>query len=539
MRLVTNLPEFYNDICEVIRLFITAPEIQLIDAESANACDAHGDKADANACCEHGNEADANACDAHGNVADANACDAHGDEANSNACGEHGGEPEATVTHSHTEQDGMWRERFEYGGVSHERSLSVPDGDALERKKQLKRLIKHALYELLRDATGVRPPWGSLTGIRPTRLIYEAMDDGMSGEAAISWLCGTFDVSRHKAALLDEIVQVQRPLMKHDQNEFDLYIGIPFCTTRCSYCSFASDELGRGALVEPYIEALLREIELTGRMMRERGYRVRASYMGGGTPTALSAPQLERMIAAAQREFPDSIEWTCEAGRPDTIDRDKLQVLLDAGITRISINPQTLCDDTLALIGRRHTTRDIMDAYELARSMGFGDINMDLIAALPGEDMAAFERSMRGVCKLAPDSVTVHTLAIKRASKLHELNYRQADADSAQRMVELARELAHDAGYKPYYLYRQKYMAGNLENVGYARPGKACLYNIDVMEETTNNLALGAGAITKWIFPERRRIERAANVRNIELYIQRVDEMAQRKADVIDMYKGV
>ena len=482
MILSTQLPEFFNDICEVIRLFITAPEIRL--------------------------EEDAP------------------EQAAADGC----------VRHMHSEQDGVWRETFEYDGARRAGELPVPEGDALERKKQLKRLIKHTLYELLRDHLGVRPPWGSLTGIRPTRLIYEAMERGMDERAAVEWLTRTFDVAPHKAELLRGIAGVQRPLMQHSANEFDLYIGIPFCTTRCAYCSFASDELGRGRLVEPYLEALLREIELTGRMMRERGFAVRASYMGGGTPTALSAPQLERVIAAAQREFPGSVEWTCEAGRPDTIDRDKLQVLLDAGITRISINPQTLCDETLELIGRRHTTRDTIEDYELARAMGFDDINMDLIAALPGEDIAAFERSMRGVCELGPESVTVHTLAIKRASKLHEKNYAQVDAQTAQRMVELARALAAESGYLPYYLYRQKYMAGNLENVGYARPGKACLYNIDIMEETTHNLALGAGAITKWIFPEHRRIERAANVRNIELYIQRVDEMAARKAEIIDMY---
>ena len=483
MILVTQLPEFFNDICEVIRLFIAAPEIRM-----------PGDP----------NEQEAR----DGRV----------------------------IEHTHEEKDGIWRETFIYEGASRTGEMAVPDGGALEYKKQLKRLIKHTLYELLRDHLGIRPPWGSLTGIRPTRLIYEAMERGMDERSAMDWLENTFDVSARKASLLRDIVDVQRPLINHPMNEFDLYIGIPFCTTRCSYCSFASDELGRGALVEPYIEALLREIELTGRMMRERGFRVRASYMGGGTPTALNAKQLERVIAAAQREFPESIEWTCEAGRPDTIDRDKLNVLLSAGITRISINPQTLCDDTLELIGRRHTTQETIEAYELARGMGFTDINMDLIAALPGEDMDTFEKSMAGVCELAPDSVTVHTLAIKRASKLHEKNYTQVGAGTAGRMVEQARDMAYAAGYRPYYLYRQKYMAGNLENVGYAKPDKACLYNIDVMEETTHNLALGAGAISKCIFPEHRRIERAANVRNIELYIQRVDEMAQRKREIIDMY---
>lgn len=477
MILRTDLPEFFNDICEVVRLFISVSEIRL--AEDGQAAD---------------------------------------------------------LIHTHSERGGQWREAFDYIGARRESALDIPDGDALERKKQLKRLIKHTLYLLLRDELGVRPPWGSLTGIRPTRLVYEALDGGMGEGEALSWLSRTFDVSERKSALLGEIVRAQRPVMTHDMGVFDLYIGIPFCTTRCAYCSFASDELGNGRMVEPYLEALEREIALAGELMRARGLKVRAAYMGGGTPTALSAGQLGRVIDAAQREFPGAIEWTCEAGRPDTIDRGKLQALLDRGITRISINPQTLCDRTLDIIGRRHTTRDTMAAYELARSMGFDDINMDLIAALPGEDAADFERTMRGVCRLAPESITVHTLAIKRASRLHERGYHQVDASTAQRMVELARDMAHDAGYAPYYLYRQKYMAGNLENVGYSRPGRACLYNIDIMEETTCNLALGAGAISKWIFPEHRRIERAANVRSIELYIQRLDEMVERKARMVAMY---
>lgn len=480
MILSSTLPEFFNDICEVIRLFISAPEIRPA---------AEGEAPD--------------------------------------------------VIHTHAEASGKWTEIFQFEGESRRAELSIPDGNALERKKQLKRLIKHTLYLLLRDHTGIKPPWGSLTGIRPTRLIYEAMEKGMDASHAVKWLSEAFDVSPRKAGLLCEVIEAQRPVIGHPNDEFDLYIGIPFCTTRCAYCSFASDELGNGKLVEPYIAALMHEIEAAGRLMRERGFKVRAAYMGGGTPTALNAKQLERVIAAAQRAFPNAIEWTCEAGRPDTIDRAKLQVLLDAGITRISINPQTLCDRTLELVGRRHTARDTIEAYNLARSMGFTDINMDLIAALPDESLAEFERSMGGVCALSPESITVHTLAIKRASKLHELNYRQVDAGEALGMVEAGRRMAGEAGYIPYYLYRQKYMAGNLENVGYSKPDHVCLYNIDVMEETTHNLALGAGAISKWIFPEQRRIERAANVRNIELYIQRVDEMVQRKAAVIDMYMHI
>ena len=484
MKLVTNLAEFYNDISEVIRVFLQAPEIEL---------------------CEGAPELPLCADD-------------------------------QTVLHLHTEADGVWREQFAYSGAAEQAERPVPQGDELERKKQLKRLVKHTLYLLLKRVTGKRPPWGSLTGIRPTRLIYESLERGLDMDAAEAQLCAEFDTEPAKARLLRDIIEVQRPVYYHAPELFDLYIGIPFCTTKCAYCSFASDELGNGKLVEPYIAALLREIALCGALMRERGYAVRAAYIGGGTPTALSADQLGRVIEAAQAEFPGAVEWTCEAGRPDTITAEKLSRMQALGMSRISINPQTMCDATLELIGRRHDSAETLRAYALARDMGFDDINMDLIAALPGEDEGIFADTLQKVIAAAPESVTVHTLAIKRASKLHERQYTQADPEAAQRMVEHARAELCAAGYAPYYLYRQKYMAGNLENVGYAKPGKACLYNIDIMEETTHNLALGAGAITKWIFPAHRRIERAPNVRNVEQYIARVDEMVERKRAVLDMW---
>jgi len=240
------------------------------------------------------------------------------------------------------------------------------------------------------------------------------------------------------------------------------------------------------------------------------------------------------VLSAAQKYFPGAREWTVEAGRPDTIDRDKLTVMKEHEITRISVNPQTFSDETLRIIGRAHTSKDTLDAYRLAREMGFDHINMDLIAALPGEGMKEFENTLRITTDLHPESVTVHTLAIKRSSKLHEQGYTQIGAEAADEMVTFARQTLTEAGYRPYYLYRQKYMAGNLENVGYALPRHACLYNIDNMEETTKILALGAGAITKWLYPRERRIERAPNVRNIEQYIARVAEMVERKRTLID-----
>ena len=449
--------------------------------------------------------------------------------------------------HRFTDDGGVWTDAWASQGKRSVLSRPACEGSPLAAKRLRKRQIKQALYDLLKDLTGMRPPWGSLTGIRPTRLLYEAMEGGMSMEAAVAYVQQAFDVSPDRARLLGEIAQMQAGLREAPEDCFDLYIGIPFCRTRCSYCSFSSGEIGDGKLVEPYVRALLREIELCRDMMAEAGLRLRAGYVGGGTPTAIPCGDLERILDAAQAAFPTAVEWTVEAGRPDTIDGDKLRMLADRGVTRISVNPQTFNDDTLRRIGRAHTGRETVEAYRLARALGFEDINMDVIAALPGEDAADFDRTLDAVCDLAPDSVTVHSLAIKRSSRLHEQltvagnGYGQVSREGAAEMIALARERLTAGGWRPYYLYRQKYMAGNLENVGYAKPGKACLYNIGNMEETVSVLALGAGAITKWLFdPKCRdlRIERAPNVRNIEEYIRRVDEMVRRKREVILQDKG-
>ena len=308
----------------------------------------------------------------------------------------------------------------------------------------------------------------------------------------------------------------------------DVYIGIPFCTTRCAYCSFSSGEIGDGRLVEPYLAALLHEIEACAEMAREMGLHIRVGYIGGGTPSSLTTPQLDRLLAHVERHFGALSEFTVEAGRPDTLDAQKLRMLHDHPVTRISINPQTMNDATLARIGRAHTAKQTVEAYELARSIGFDDINMDVIAALPGEDYAMFAHTLAEIRRLRPESLTVHTLAIKRSSRLHEEKYAQAEQDVA-RMVALGRQTAHDMGMRAYYLYRQKYMAENLENVGYALPGRFCRYNIDNMEETTSILALGAGGISKCVMREEEKILRAPNIANIEQYIDRVDEMIERK----------
>ena len=447
---------------------------------------------------------------------------------------------QAAYEHRILRKNGKIGDRWSHGDRAYTLWGDAPTGTDVQIRRARKRQVKMALYELLKQITGMQPPWGALTGIRPTRLLYEGLDMGLSLPEARARLKTEFDVSEDRAQLLCDIADMQRGVRSVPDGMFDLYIGIPFCRTRCSYCSFSSGEIGRnGKLVAPYTQALLHEIEASARLIREANLRVRAAYIGGGTPTAIPCGDLEAILAAAQREFPGAVEWTVEAGRPDTIDREKLIMLRAHDVSRISVNPQTFNDETLARIGRMHTGEDTVRAYMLARELGFDDINMDLIAALPGETPEIFADTVRRVIELAPESVTVHSLAIKRSSKLHEqlhvsgAGHTQVSSEGAAEMIAFARHSLMDAGWRPYYLYRQKYMAGNLENVGYARPGRACLYNIGNMEETAPVLALGAGGITKWLFERDLRIERAANLKNIEEYINRIDEMVERKRALI------
>ena len=314
-----------------------------------------------------------------------------------------------------------------------------------------------------------------------------------------------------------------------------VYIGIPFCTTRCTYCSFSSGELGKGKLVEPYLDALFREMEECSGMIAATGRQLRAVYVGGGTPTSLNEEQLKRLLDKMMQCFPGAMEYTVEAGRPDTITPGKLAAIKAAGVGRISINPQTMNDETLRIIGRAHTAQQVIDAYAMARLAGIHHINMDVIAGLPGETVADFARTMDFAKQLRPESLTVHTLAIKRSTRLHFENYRFPTGVEAAQMVQLGLDTARALGMQPYYLYRQKNMAGNQENIGYAIPGHACQYNVDIMEETTHILALGAGGISKRVYEDEGHIGRAPNVANIEHYIARVDEMIQRKRELFEV----
>ncbi len=443
------------------------------------------------------------------------------------------------LVHSYQEEDGKAVCAFDFRREMqrHEAVLPIRQeyGDQEEKylvahKRISKRLCKVTLYELLKRVTGRRPPWGSLTGIRPTRLIYERLEAGLTLDEAQQYVEDEFDVSREKSDLLRRIVIEQQKLPAPSVEEADVYISIPFCRTRCAYCSFPGEAVGKGKLIPPYLEALLWEMQEGAKLLKQSDHRLRALYVGGGTPSALNEEQFALLMEETMRLFPDACEYTVEAGRPDTITRGKLETLKRLNVGRISINPQTMNDETLKAIGRDHTALQAEEAFLMAREMGFDDINMDVIAGLPGENAAHFAYTMDRIHTLKPDSLTVHTLAIKRSSRLNLEKYPLPDAAVAADMVRLGAQTADELGLEPYYLYRQKYMAGQQQNVGYTRPGKACLYNIDIMEETTTILAMGAGAISKRVFPDRElRIERAPNVTNVCVYIDRVKEMARRK----------
>lgn len=410
--------------------------------------------------------------------------------------------------------------------------LDAPDqNDKLASKRIRKRAAKLAVFRLLSGLTDIKLPWGSLTGIRPTKLIYERA--GKDKESIISELTDIYGVDREKVLLLLRIIDAQRPYIKPEKDAVDIYVGIPFCRTRCVYCSFASIDATKGeSLIPGYMQALIREIRAMAHMIRACHKRVRCLYIGGGTPTALDDDSFEELLSELAVFMP-YCEYTVEAGRPDTINFKKLELIKGAGAQRISINPQSMNARTLELIGRRHTPEEIRDCFELASTFNFKCINADIIAGLPGENLEDFKYTLEQVEKLSPQNITVHTLSVKKGSALAQNFALNHDANISQEqaglMVENARTVLEKDGYNPYYLYRQKYQAGNLENVGYALKGLVCVYNIDIMEETTDILALGAGGISKRIFPQNGRIERAPNCKNILDYTNRVEEMIGRK----------
>ncbi len=401
-------------------------------------------------------------------------------------------------------------------------------------RAEAKNRIKRRLYVLLMFATGKRLPWGALTGIRPTKIVMTKLQEGMPPEEIAVFMKENYYAGEEKIALCIEIACRERELLAGIDcaGGYSLYIGIPFCPTTCLYCSFPSYPIdGWKGKTGLYLEALFKEMEYAARLTGGRAPDT--VYFGGGTPTSLPAEDLDRLCGKLEALFDmDRVkEFTVEAGRPDSITRDKLRVLKRHGVRRISINPQTMKQETLDLIGRRHTVEDVKEKFAMARGEGFDNINMDLIVGLPEEDMEDVRATMEQVKALAPDSLTVHSLAIKRAARLNTMKevYKDMRIVNTQEMIDMTVRYARGMGLLPYYLYRQKNMAGNFENVGYAVPGKACLYNVLIMEEQQTIIGCGAGTTTKLVIPGQNRIERAETVKNVEHYIRRVDEMIERK----------
>lgn len=384
------------------------------------------------------------------------------------------------------------------------------------------------------------PPWGSLHGIRPVKQFRKLLAQGMADKQVCSYLQQRYGISEQKLDVGLRVAKKELELLR-DQGPRDisLYVGIPFCPTRCAYCSFVSSAIGRmGKYIPDYLEALKKEMEATADIVRQLGLRVRDVYFGGGTPTTLSALQLDELLYTLSQTFDLSAvrEYTVEAGRPDTITRDKLRSLLRNGTDRISINPQTMNQRTLDAIGRRHTVEEVGRAYTLAREMGFGVINMDLIAGLPGESTDDFRYSLDTVCGLAPENITVHTMCIKRAADLRTRREELLDegGTAVRDMLSYAYTRLERDGWQPYYLYRQKDILGDMENVGFAKPGTEGRYNIFIMEEVQTILSMGCCGVTKLVRGEH--IERVYNVRDVLEYVKRIDEMIERKQYVYTFY---
>ena len=401
-------------------------------------------------------------------------------------------------------------------------------------KKEARNVFKRMMYDMLKKLTGRELPWGTLTGVRPTKIVYTLLEEGKNDREIKDYLKKEYYVSEKKGDLAIKVASNEKRLLeKIDYNNgYSLYAGIPFCPTTCLYCSFTSYPLAVWKdRVDTYVDAMLKELEFTSRLMKDK--KLDTFYMGGGTPTTLEPKQLDRVLSFFEEHFDTTglKEYTIEAGRPDSITRDKLLIMKKHGVDRISINPQTMNDDTLKLIGRHHTVEQIKEAFTLARECGFDNINMDLIIGLPGETKEHIERTMREVALLAPDSLTVHSLAIKRAARLNIFweKYKDYAMVNTDDIINMTADCAAAMGMEPYYLYRQKNMAGNFENVGYSKPGREGIYNILIMEEKQTIMAVGAGASTKVVFPEENRIERVENVKDVTTYIENIDEMIDRK----------
>lgn len=414
--------------------------------------------------------------------------------------------------------------------------------------ENIKEDIKRLVFSSLKDITKEEYPWGILVGIRPSKIALKYLEEGKTEEEIIDIFKKKHLAVEEKAKLCIEIAKAEVNFVNNNSKNIAIYIGMAFCPTRCFYCSFAANPIiGNKKLISPYLEALIYEIREMKKYINERKLNIETVYFGGGTPTAISNEEFEVVMEEAYNAFVKGKgvkEFTVECGRPDSITKEKLETMKKFNVTRISINPQTMNDETLKIIGRGHNSNDVIEKFNLARSMGFNDINMDMIIALPGEGINEVLRTKEEILKLHPDSLTVHGLSLKRASILYE-NFILKKGIQVKKQAELvdmyeeSRSLAKSLGLHPYYMYRQKNMVGNMENLGYSRKGAECIYNIQMIEDKQTIIALGADAVSKVVFLEEGRIERFANIKDVREYCNRIEEMVEGKKKLLDtLYLG-
>lgn len=423
---------------------------------------------------------------------------------------------EEDFTHYFSFTGGKFFNSIEYKGSFHDFENEYKVEDEVVFRRLAKRYAKLAFYKVLSGVKGTLP-WGALTGIRPTKLAYGELAEGRDFNS----LFNEMGVNDAKTSLVKSILETQKGIYCNNGGQ-DLFISIPFCPTKCEYCSFITAPISSTRnYVESYIDCLVREIHAVKPLIK----KLNSVYIGGGTPFVLDLLQLKRIYSAIKEEFPDVPEYTVEAGRPDVFTDEKLQLTKEFGVTRICVNPQSFNDNTLKAIGRAHTSEQTILSYIKAYKYGF-DINIDLIAGLADESVADFEKSVDTAISLNPDNITVHTLSLKSGAKLKE-NVKRLNIEGINEMVNLSRIKLTEAGFSPYYMYRQKYQAGGLENVGWCKQGKACIYNIHVMEEITDNVAVGSNAISKRLFADEDRIERYASPKDIPTYINKIDKIIE------------
>ncbi len=424
----------------------------------------------------------------------------------------------------------------------YQREIKITDSEK-ERFKQIKNAVSHVYLTVLQDYTGITQKWGILTGVRPTKLLHKKVQEGIPLEAAHQQLKADYLITDEKIELMQQIVDRQLtvvPDLYSLQKEVSIYIGIPFCPTKCAYCTFPAYAInGRQGSVDSFLGGLHYEMKKIGAWLKEKGIRITTVYYGGGTPTSITAEEMDMLYEEMYTSFPevDKIrEITVEAGRPDTISPEKLEVLKKWKIDRISINPQSYTQETLKAIGRHHTVTETIEKYHLARRMGMNNINMDLIIGLPGEGIPEFTHSLNETEKLMPESLTVHTLSFKRASEMtkNKEKYKVADRSEVEKMMELAEDWTSSHGYVPYYLYRQKNILGNLENVGYSLPSQESIYNIMIMEEVQTIIGLGCGASSKFVDPLTGKITHFANPKDPKSYNDGFEAYTNEKIKILD-----